>query len=52
MRENIAYSIQKLSEVMQPIKKGGRRMTVQFKDDLDLMAELKAKNKKAKTAKK
>jgi hypothetical protein len=51
IEENITANIRTLSNVMQPIRKGGKRSTVQFKEDLDRMAELKVKNKKAKAAK-
>ena len=47
----IARNIRALSEVMMPIRKGGRRMTVQFQDDIKRMSELKTQQQRAKVSK-
>jgi hypothetical protein len=49
--DQIAYNIRNLQAQMQPFRKGRKRAKVQFKDDVDRMMELKAKQKKAKSAK-
>ena len=51
IEDNITANIRKLSDVMQPVRKGGRTATVQFKEDIDRMTELKMKKQKAKAAK-
>jgi hypothetical protein len=46
----IAGNIRKLRQLMIPVKRGGKRATVQFQDDLDRMEVLKAQLKRAKIA--
>ena len=49
--DQIGYNIKKLQSQMQPLRKGGKRATVQFKDDIDRMADLKSRQKKVKCPK-
>jgi hypothetical protein len=49
--DDIQYNIRKLNEQIQPAIKGRKRAKVQFKDDLDRMAELKKKQKKCQKTK-
>jgi hypothetical protein len=49
--DDIQYNIRKLNEQIQPAIKGKKRAKVQFKDDLDCMAELKKKQKKCQKTK-
>jgi hypothetical protein len=49
--DDIAANIRSLREQMQPVTKGGRRTRVQFKEDIERMAELKNKQTRVKNAK-
>jgi hypothetical protein len=49
--DDIAANIRSLREQMQPVTKGGRRTRVQFKDDIERMAELKNQQTRVKNAK-
>jgi hypothetical protein len=48
---DIASNIRKLRELTIPIRKGGKRATVKFQEDIDRMIGLKAQQKQAKVAK-
>ena len=49
--DDIQYNIRKLNEQIPPAMNGRKRAELQFKDDLDRMAELKNKQKKCQKAK-
>ena len=51
IEQEIARNIRTLSNLMVPVRKGGKRATVQFKDDIERMSELKKQQKRVKVAK-